>query len=105
MNACHRSTIFVVHFIIGGVAVLVAKIGTRWSTLLYKGEWAYCMHSEAFKDKARLWLHSKGFGLKKLYNTFKKFYLKYKALKFKAVCVAMCTLVINCYSRDLLVLS
>ena len=64
MNACHRSTILVIHFIVGSATVLVAKLGTRRSALLYKGEWAYCTRSEAFKDKARLWLHSKGFGLK-----------------------------------------
>ena len=32
----------VVHFIVGGAAVLVAKLGTRWSTSVYRGEWAYC---------------------------------------------------------------
>ena len=57
----------VVHFIVGGAAVLVAKLGTRWSTSVYRGEWAYHMGSEAFKDKARLQLHSKSFGLKQLY--------------------------------------
>ena len=100
MNACHRSTILVIHFIVGSATVLVAKLGTRRGALLYKGEWAYCTRSEAFKDKARLRLHSKGFGLKK----FKKFYLKYKAsfiLKFKAACIATRTLVINYYSREL----
>ena len=63
---------------------------------VYRGEWAYRMRSEAFKDKARLQLHSKNFGLKQKI-------LKYKAdfiLKFKVVCVATCTLVMNCYSRD-----
>ena len=63
MNACHRSTILVIHFIVGSAAVLVAKLGRR-SALLYKGEWVYCTRSKAFKDKARLRLHSKGFGLK-----------------------------------------
>ena len=33
-----RSTILVVHFIIGGVAVLMAKLGTTWSVLVYRGE-------------------------------------------------------------------
>ena len=64
MNACHRTAILVVHFIVGRAAVLVAKLGTRQSTLLYKGEWAYCTRSKTFKDKARLLLHSKAFGLK-----------------------------------------
>ena len=105
MNTCYRSAILVIHFIVGGAAVLVAKLGTRWSASLYKGEWAYRTCSKAFKDKARLQFHSKSFGLKQLYNSFRKFYLKYKTLKFKVVCVATQTLVINHYSRDLLVLS
>ena len=87
VNACHRSAILVVHFIVGGTTVLVTKLGTRWSASVYRGEWVYHMHSEAFKDKARLQLHSRSFGLKQLYNSFKsfifiivlKFYLKYKA--------------------------
>ena len=54
----------VVNFIVGGAAVLVAKLGTRRSAILYKGEWAYCTRSEAFKDKARFQLHSNGFSLK-----------------------------------------
>ena len=33
---------------------------------VYRGEWAYRMRSEAFKDKARLQLHSKNFGLKQV---------------------------------------
>ena len=66
VNACHRSAILVIHFIVGGAAVLVAKLGTRRSTLLYKGEWAYWTRSEAFKDKARLQLHSKNFSLKQV---------------------------------------
>ena len=74
MNACHRSTIFVVHFIVVGAAVLVAKLGTRRSALLYKGEWAYCMRSKAFKDKARLRLHSKAFSLKNFIILLKVLY-------------------------------
>ena len=66
MNACHRSAILVVHFIVGGTAVLMANLGARWSASVYKGEWAYRTRSEAFKDKARLQLHSKSFGLKQL---------------------------------------
>ena len=61
VNACPRSAILVVHFIVGGVAVLMAKLGTRQSVSVYRGEWAYCTCSEAFKDKARLQLHSKNF--------------------------------------------
>ena len=78
---------------------------------MYQGEWACCMHSKAFKDKARLQIHSKSFGLKEILivlNTFICKILKCKASfisKFKIACVAMCTLVMNCYSRDLLVLS
>ena len=59
VNACHRSAILVVHFTVGGAAVLMAKLGARRSASVYRGEWAYCTHSEAFKDKARLQLHSK----------------------------------------------
>ena len=55
VNACHRSAILVIHFIVGGAAVLVAKLGTR---SVYRGEWVYRMHSEPFKDKARVQLHS-----------------------------------------------
>ena len=70
-NACHRSAILVVDFIVGGAAVLVAKLGTRRSALVYRGEWAYRTRSKAFKDKAKLQLHSKSFSLKQLPNTFK----------------------------------
>ena len=66
VNACHRSAIFVVHFIRGGAAVLMAKLGTSRSASLYRGEWAYRTRSEAFKDKVRLQLHSKSFSLKQL---------------------------------------
>ena len=66
VNACHRSAILVIHFIVGGAAVLMAKLGARWSASVYRGEWAYHTHSEAFKDKARLQLHSKNFGLKQV---------------------------------------
>ena len=54
MNACHRSAILVIHFIVQDAAALMVKLGTRQSVSVYKGEWAYPMHSEAFKDKARL---------------------------------------------------
>ena len=54
VNACHRSAILVVYFIVGGVAVLMAKLEARRSASVYSGEWAYCTRSEAFKDKARL---------------------------------------------------
>ena len=78
---------------------------------MYRGEWAYPTRSEAFKDKARLQLHSKSFGLKQLSIVLNSFICKipkFKAdfiLKFKVVCVATRTLVMNHYSRDLLVLS
>ena len=36
VNACHRSAILVVHFIVEGVAVLMAKLGTSWSTSVYR---------------------------------------------------------------------
>ena len=71
VNACHRSAILVVHFIVGAVAVLKVKLGTRRSISVYRGEWAYHTRSEAFKDKVRIQLHSKSFGLKHLSNSFK----------------------------------
>ena len=66
MSTYHRSAIFVVHFIRGGAAVLMAKLGTRWSISVYRGEWAYLTGSKAFKDKDRLQLHSKNFSLKQV---------------------------------------
>ena len=75
MKACPRNTTLVVHFIVGGAAVLVAKPGARWSASVYRGEWAYRMHSETFKDKARLQFYSNSFGLKQLSNSFKQIYL------------------------------
>ena len=52
VNACPRSAILVIHFILRGAAVLVAKLGTRQrSTSVYRSEWAYHTRSEAFKDK------------------------------------------------------
>ena len=66
VNACPRSAILVVHFIVGGVAVFMAKLGTR-SASVYRGEWTYRMRNEVFKDKARLQLHSKNFSLKHFY--------------------------------------
>ena len=54
VNACPRSAILVVHFIVGGAAVLMARLGTRRSASVYRGEWAYLTRSEAFKNKARL---------------------------------------------------
>ena len=38
VNAYPRSTIVVVHFIVGGAAVLVVKLGTRRSASVYRGE-------------------------------------------------------------------
>ena len=38
VNACHRSAILVVHFIVGGAAVLMAKLGARQSASVYRGE-------------------------------------------------------------------
>ena len=61
-----RSAILIIHFIVGGIAVFVTKLGTRRSASVYRGEWAYRTRSEAFKDKARLQLHSKNFGLKQV---------------------------------------
>ena len=65
VNTCHRSAILVIHFIVGDV-VLMAKLGRRQSASVYKGEWAYRTHSEAFKGKARFQLHSKNFSLKQV---------------------------------------
>ena len=66
VNALPRSAILVVHFIVGDVAVLKTKLGTRRSISVYRGEWAYRTRGKAFKDKARLQLHSKNFGLKQV---------------------------------------
>ena len=66
VNACPRSDVLVVHFIVEGVPVFMAKLGTRRSASVYRGEWAYRTRSKAFKDKARLQLHSKNFGLKQV---------------------------------------
>ena len=52
--------------ILRAIAVLKAKVGTRRSISVYRGEWAYRTRSETFKDKARLQLHSKNFGLKQV---------------------------------------
>ena len=65
------SAILVINFIVRDVAIVVVELGTRQSTSVYRGEWVYCTRSEAFKDKARLQLHSKSFGLKQLSNSFK----------------------------------
>ena len=66
VNASPRSAILVVHFIVGGVAVLMTKLGRRQSASVYRGEWVYRTRSEAIKDKARLQLHSKNFSLKQV---------------------------------------
>ena len=66
INACPRSGILVIPFIDGDVVVFMVKLRTRRSASVYRGEWAYCMRSESFKDKARLQLHSKNFGLKQV---------------------------------------
>ena len=66
VNACPRSAILVIHFIVGAVAAFMVKLGTRRSISVYRGEWAYRTRNEAFKDKARLQLHSKNFGLKQV---------------------------------------
>ena len=58
VNACPRSAILVIYFIVGGIAVLMAKLGTRRSVSVYIDECAYRICSEAFKDKARLKLYS-----------------------------------------------
>ena len=71
VNACSRSAILVVHFIVEDDAVLMAKLRTRKRASVYRGEWAYHMCSEAFKDKARQQLHNKDFSLKQLSNSFK----------------------------------
>ena len=54
MNTCHRNAILGIHFIVGGAAVLMAKLGTRQSASVYRGEWEYRTRSEAFKDNVRL---------------------------------------------------
>ena len=66
MNTCPRSAILVAYFIVGGVAVLMVKLGRRRNASVYRGEWVYRTCSEAFKDKARFQLHSKNFSLKQV---------------------------------------
>ena len=63
VNGSPRSVILVVHFIVGGVPVLMEQDEVL---SVYRVEWAYRARNEAFKDKARLQLHSKSFGLKQL---------------------------------------
>ena len=41
VNACLRNATLVVHFIVGRAAVLMAKLETRRSASVYRGEWAY----------------------------------------------------------------
>ena len=65
------SAILVIHFIVEDAAALMVKLGTRQSASVYRSEWAYCMRSKAFKDKARLQLHSNNFDLKQLCISFK----------------------------------
>ena len=96
MNTCPKSAILVVHFTVGGIAVLMAKLGTRWSVSVYRGECAYRMCSKAFKTRL-------GSSFTVRISSFICKILKYKAgfiLKFKVVCVATCTLMMNCYSHD-----
>ena len=38
VNACHRSAVLVVYFIVGGAEVLMAKIGKGQSASVYRGE-------------------------------------------------------------------
>ena len=66
VNSWPRCAILVVHFIVGGVAVLMVKLGAIRSASVYRGEWAYRTRSKALKDKARLQLYSKNFGLKQV---------------------------------------
>ena len=87
----NKGSAILAHFIIEDTAALMAKLGTRQSTSVYRGEWGYRMCSEAFKDKVRLQLHSKNFDLKQLCISFICKTLKCKAgfiLKFKVVCIA-----------------
>ena len=48
VNACHRNAVLVVYFIVGGAAVLMVKLGARRSASVYRGEWAYLLHSKSF---------------------------------------------------------
>ena len=57
------SATLVIHLIVEDAAALMVKLETRWSSSVYRGEWVYSMCSEAFKDNARLQLHSKNFSL------------------------------------------
>ena len=63
VNVCPRSAILIVHFIVGGVPVLMEQDEVL---SVYRGEWTYHTRSEAFKDKARLQIHSKNFCLQQV---------------------------------------
>ena len=84
MNACQgEKAVYIsysIHTVVGDAAVLVAKVRTRWSASVYRGEWAYRTRCKAFKDKARLQLHSKNFSFKIVlfvrYCSIKPVYLK-----------------------------
>ena len=58
VNTCPKSAILVIYFIVGGIAVLMVKLGKGQSASVYRGECVYCTCSKAFKDKARLKLYS-----------------------------------------------
>ena len=51
VNACPRSAILVVHFIVGAIAVHIAKLGTRRSISVYRGEWAYVRVAKHLKTR------------------------------------------------------
>ena len=68
------STILVIHFNEGDAAVLMVKLGTRQNTSVYRGECMYHTCRDTFKDKARLQIHSKNFGLEQLCNSLNSFY-------------------------------
>ena len=93
VNACpnrQNDAILVICFIVGNAAVLMWKLGTRWSVSVYRGEWVYHTRSKAFKDKARLQPHSENFNFVILLNSFICKILKYEAgfiLKLKVVCI------------------
>ena len=68
VNTCHRIAILVVHFIVGGAAILMVNLGALQCTEVSGHTIPVAKH---LKTKARLQLHSKSFGLKQLSNSFK----------------------------------
>ena len=64
VNACHKSAILVVHFIVGGAAVLVVKKGQDRTLQCTEMSGRTVHVAKHLKTRLTLQLHSKGFSLK-----------------------------------------